>query len=319
VDKVAIVILNYLNYQDTIECVESLTIDQYPEKEIIIVDNGSTNESREQLEKKFKGSVHLVFSDQNEGFARGNNLGICYATENLGCSFVLLVNNDTLFKDPHMITTLMNAYEPGVGVLGPRISGADGHEQNPLYYNVIRSKLKQDWHYRRKIAKVQFKRTRFYQTIRKINVFRKKKKIRIKRNDLAFKSHISLNMVLQGSCLLLTKDYFQYYPELFPDTFLYFEEEILTILTYKVGLAKKFVHTTYIFHKEHLSTGMSFNNLKSIRTGYFLQSLKMAREIYPLDYKVLVNKYFDRYADNFAPAKQRYSTLERDNNEFINN
>ena len=295
-DKVAIVILNYLNYKDTIECVESITIDQYPAKEIIIVDNGSNNDSKERLEEKFRNcdGIHLVFSDENEGFARGNNLGIRYAKDILGCSFVLLVNNDTIFEDPLMITTLMEAYEPGVGVLGPRIITADGHEQNPAKCNVIRSKWKQIWHYSRRIMKVQFKRTRFYQTVRRINVFRKRKVPKTKRNDLALKSLTSLKMTLHGSSFMLTKDFFQYYPYLFPGTFLYFEEEILTILTYKAGLAKKFVHMTYIFHKEHMSTMMSFNDAKSIRTGYFLQSLKIARKIYPLDYATIMKRYFNK-------------------------
>lgn len=296
VDKVAIVVLNYLNYKDTIECVESIPVDQYPVKEIIIVDNGSPNDSRKRLEEKYKHceGIHLVFSEKNGGFARGNNVGIRYATDVLGCKFVLLVNNDTLFQDPQMITTLMEAYEPGVGVLGPRILSADGHEQNPAKHDVIRSKGRQNYHYTRRIIKVQFKRTKFYQTIRKLNIFKKVRKQKIKRNEMASASITSLNMVLHGSCFMLTKDYFNYYPELFPETFLYFEEEILTILTHKVGLAKKFLHTTHIYHKEHMSTEMSFNDDKSIRTGYFLQSLKMARAIYPLDYKVIIDKYFKR-------------------------
>ncbi|CUH94500.1 hypothetical protein P22_0566 [Propionispora sp. 2/2-37] len=296
-DKVAIIVLNYLNYNDTIECVESISVDQYPEKEIVIVDNGSTNDSRERLEEKYRNceGIHLVFSEQNGGFARGNNLGIRYATVILGCSFVLLVNNDTLFRDPRMITALMEAYEPGVGVLGPRIITADGYEQNPAKYDVIRSKRRQNWHYTRRIIKVQFKQTSYYRILRKINVFRKIRKPKIKHNELALTTVTSLGMVLHGACFMLTRDYFKYYPYLFPETFLYFEEEILTTLTHKVGLAKKFVHITHIFHKEHMSTEVSFSNVKSIRTGYFLQSLKMAKKIYPLDYHVLIKKYFNRY------------------------
>jgi len=293
-ERVAIVVLNYLNYKDTIECVESIAVDQYPAKEIIIVDNGSNNDSQIRLEEKFRhnGDVHLVFSEKNEGFARGNNLGICYARDTLGCNFVLLVNNDTIFKQADMINTLMEAYEPGVGVLGPRILAADGREQNPAKLNAIRSKLQQNWYYWKRITKTQFKQSGFYQSLKKINIFRRKHRIRVASNNLAFQSITSLNMVLHGSCFLLTKDYFQYYPCLFPDTFLYFEEEILTILTHKVGLAKKFVHTTYIFHKEHLSTEMSFHNEKGIRTGYCLDSIKIAKRIYPLDYVTLMTMYF---------------------------
>lgn len=291
IEKVAIVILNYLNYTNTIECVESISVDQYPAKEILIVDNGSSNDSKDRLEEKFKNctGIHLLFNDKNEGFARGNNLGIRYATDILDCRFVLLVNNDTLFQDPDMITALMQAYEPGVGVLGPRIINADGYDDSPMEYDIIREKSQQDEYYRRRIRKIQYKQTCFYQILRKINIFKRKKSKT--RRDVS-RDITSLNMKLQGSCLLLTKDYFGYYPYLFPATFLYGEEEILTILTHKAGLAKRFVHSTHIFHKEHQSTDMSFNTGKSKRDEYRLQGLKAAREIYPLDYKVIIDRYF---------------------------
>ncbi len=305
-EKVAIVILNYLNYIDTIECVESIPVDQYPAKEIIIVDNGSTNDSREQLEKKYRNrnGIHLVLSDQNEGFARGNNLGIRYATESLGCKFVLLVNNDTLFEDPRMITTLMESYEPGVGVLGPRIITADGDDQNPAARNVIRSRRKQYWHYSRIIIRTMYKRTAFYQTIRKLNFLKKLRKPKVKHKNPDLKTCTSIKMKLHGSCFMLTPDFFKYYPYLFPETFLYFEEEILTILTYKVDLAKKFVHITHIFHKEHMSTKMSFDYAKRIRTGYRLHSLKMARKIYPLEYDAVINRYFPEIVDKEYSKKE---------------
>jgi GT2 family glycosyltransferase len=297
-EKVAIVILNYLNYKDTIECVESIAIDQYPAKEIIIVDNGSTNDSKAKLEEKFRNidGLHLLFNDRNEGFARGNNIGIRYATDILGCSFVLLVNNDTIFKDPHMTTVLMEAYEPGVGVLGPRILAADGNEQNPVKYEVIRSNLKQDLYYRRKIATIGFKQSSLYKSLRKINIFKKNKNNKIIHNNLALNSISSLNLVLHGACMLLTKDYFKYYPYLFPDTFLYHEENILTILTHKVELRKKFVHTNYIYHKEDQSSEMSFSNDKSIKTKYLLDSIKLAKTIYPLNYETLISVYFKTHS-----------------------
>lgn len=306
-DKVAIVILNYLNYKDTIECVESIAIDRYPVKEIIVVDNGSPNDSKAKLEERFRNmtGVHFVANAENVGFARGNNLGIRYATEILGCRFVLLVNNDTLFQDPGMITTLMEAYEPGVGVVGPRIRAAAGHEQNPLRIKdtVVKSKLQ----YHRKIANLTLKQSRWYQNLkrlkqsewyqklRRLNIFRKRRKKRQEsmRNSLASASTISLDLVLHGACFLLTADYFKHYPYLFPGTFLFYEEDILTMLTRKVGLVKKFIHTTYIFHKEHKSTEISFEDDMNGKTGhYYIDSLKIAQQMYPLDYKKIITTYF---------------------------
>lgn len=290
--KVAIVILNYMNYKDTIECVESVNLDNYPSKEIIIVDNGSANESREELEKRYKydARIHLLLHDNNEGFARGNNLGIRYATDVLGCKFVLIVNNDTIFKDLNMLSTLINAYEPGVGVIGPRIISADGQEQNPAMITV-RTKWQQNLYYIKKIT--NYKQSNWYQCLKKIKISREKKKRQeIARNNRAFTSRTSFDLVLHGACFLLTPDYFKYYPYLFPDTFLYYEEDILTILTRKVRLVKKFVHLTYIFHKEHQSTEMIFEKNDSRKAEYQINSIRMARKIYSLKYEKLMDMYF---------------------------
>jgi len=289
-DNIAIVVLNYLNYKDTIECVESIFNDKYLEKQIIIVDNGSSNDSKVKIEERFGNveGIHLLCNATNEGFARGNNIGIRYATDTLGCYFVMLVNNDTIFKDPEMITVLMEAYEEGVGVIGPRIVAADGSEQNPGRNELIRSNLKQDLYYRQKIANIRLKQSNLYKGLRKVNIFKKKKGPRL----VVQKSVTSPNLVLHGACMLLTKDYFTYYPYLFPKTFLYYEENILTILTHKVGLSKKFINTTYIFHKEDQSSEMSFSNDKGFRTKYLLESIRAAKDMYSLPYDALKNTYF---------------------------
>lgn len=306
-DRVAIVILNYMNYKDTIECVESVSIDNYPEKEIIIVDNGSPNESRTELEKKFGNAsgIHLLWSDKNTGFAKGNNIGICFATNALSCKFVLVVNNDTIFQDPNMITILKNSYDTGIGILGPRIIGCDGQEQNPLRLGDLknRSNLQQDLHYRRKIfslrfnlwMKLSFKQSGWYQKLKQSNVFRKKKERQKNlQNNLPLESISSLQLVLQGACFLLTPDYFKYYPCLFPGTFLYYEEDILTMLTSKVKLHKKFIATTYIFHKENKSTAISFANNNAGKTLHHINSIDIARRIFPLDYGTLIETYFKK-------------------------
>ncbi|TCL36081.1 GT2 family glycosyltransferase [Anaerospora hongkongensis] len=303
--KVAIVILNYLNYKDTIECVESIIIDKYQNKEIVIVDNGSPNESRVKLQERFhtNNGIHLLIHDKNDGFARGNNIGIRYATDVLKCEFVLVVNNDTIFKDPEMITSLMAAYKPGIGVLGPRIVGSDGKEQNPLReFETAKSKLRQNLYYRRKIANLKlnsklnfsFKQSKWYQGLKEINFLKKKKKERqeILRRSLVSSSKTSKSLVLHGACFLLTSDYFKYYPFLFPCTFLYYEEDILTMLTRKVDLLKSFINTTYIYHKEQQSSNISFAKDKSGKTKHHIASIEKAKEIYPLDYETIKKMYF---------------------------
>lgn len=95
-EQIDIILINYNNYVDTIDCIKSLDGVVYPHKRIIIVDNNSTNESVRELQKAVNGrkDIVLIALDKNLGFAGGNNIGIKRALEN-GVENILLLNNDT--------------------------------------------------------------------------------------------------------------------------------------------------------------------------------------------------------------------------------
>lgn len=57
--KIAIVILNYKGWRDTLECVESLRSQEYENYRIIIIDNNSNNGSIEKFREYAEGKVHL--------------------------------------------------------------------------------------------------------------------------------------------------------------------------------------------------------------------------------------------------------------------
>lgn len=95
---ICIVILNYNNYEDTIECVSSLQMAIDPAKyDIVIVDNNSNNDSVSIIQNKLNG-VTLIQSNQNRGYAYGNNLGIQYAKKE-GYEYVCVLNNDTIITE----------------------------------------------------------------------------------------------------------------------------------------------------------------------------------------------------------------------------
>ena len=112
--KVAIIILNYKNSKDTIECVESLEKINYKNFNIIIVDNDSKDDSVEILRNHFKDKHIILNSGKNGGFAYGNNIGIKYALEN-GADYVLLINNDTIVEDD-FLNVLVETAEKDKGV-----------------------------------------------------------------------------------------------------------------------------------------------------------------------------------------------------------
>lgn len=94
--SLAIILLNWNGYEFTRACLESLQLLDYPDFEIIVVDNGSTDGSVGKLETLFKGIIFLT-SSENLGFTGGNNLGIRYALKH-GFQNVLLLNNDTIVE-----------------------------------------------------------------------------------------------------------------------------------------------------------------------------------------------------------------------------
>lgn len=118
--KVAIIVLNWNNYADTKECLESLENATYPNYEIIVVDNGSTDGSAARLEAEFPRHK-FIRNKENLGFAGGCNVGIKVSLEeNADC--VLLLNNDAVLEPSSLkpaVETLFSSKE--VGIVGGKI------------------------------------------------------------------------------------------------------------------------------------------------------------------------------------------------------
>jgi len=117
---VTVVVLNWNNLPDTIECLESLRAVTYPALRLLVVDNGSTDGSEAALRERFPG-LELLQTGQNLGFAGGNNAGIRRAFAD-GADHVLLLNNDTTV-DPGFVTALVEAARanPRAGLLSSKI------------------------------------------------------------------------------------------------------------------------------------------------------------------------------------------------------
>ena len=92
-DRVAIVVLNWNGWKDTQMCLSSLRQLGYQNYEVIVVDNGSSDDSVARIASDFS-EVTIVKTGANRGFAGGCNLGICRALSH-STDFIWLLNNDT--------------------------------------------------------------------------------------------------------------------------------------------------------------------------------------------------------------------------------
>ncbi len=89
--KITVVIPNYNGIKFIKECLETvLCQEDAPAYEVVVVDNGSTDGSRELVEQEFP-QVKLLAQETNTGFCHAVNVGIEYSK----APYVLLLNNDT--------------------------------------------------------------------------------------------------------------------------------------------------------------------------------------------------------------------------------
>ncbi len=126
--KVFIIILNYNNPEDVRECLKSLSHNDYPNYQVVIIDNGAKKKvSISDL--KFPKPLKIIYSQENLGFAGGNNIGIKYALEKQA-DYVLLLNDDTIV-DSGFLTELVKAGERNkdFGLLGPKICYFDDKDR----------------------------------------------------------------------------------------------------------------------------------------------------------------------------------------------
>ncbi len=108
---VSILIVNYNGAAFLEDCLRSVELVVEPRNEVIVVDNASTDGSRQILSRFSK--VRTVLSDRNRGFAGGNNLGLRHCSGEL----ILLLNSDTVVTSDFL--AVLVAYlrqHPRVGV-----------------------------------------------------------------------------------------------------------------------------------------------------------------------------------------------------------
>lgn len=133
---IGVVVINYHSEEKTIEFVRTELVKISEDYAVVIVDNGSTDESRDRLLEAFKGADQYVFvvpSEENLGFAKGNNLGAQVAANQFAPDVLLFANNDIRIVEPDAVGKMAAKLRSldSAGALGPKVIGLDGRLQSP--------------------------------------------------------------------------------------------------------------------------------------------------------------------------------------------
>jgi GT2 family glycosyltransferase len=115
--KVSIIVVSYNNLEYLKLCLQSIfEYSNYPNDEVIVVDNGSKDGSAEYLrEMEERGKIKAILNPLNLGFAKANNQGIQISSG----EYVILLNDDTVVTQNWISRLLRHLNSPGVGMVGP--------------------------------------------------------------------------------------------------------------------------------------------------------------------------------------------------------
>jgi hypothetical protein len=134
---VSVIVLTFNNWEYTKTCLFSVRgWSDYPNLEIIVVDNASTDETRDQLRdlERQDDRIRIILNDTNRGFGGGNNVGLRAARGD----YVILLNNDT-FVTRGWVRDLIRPMQldPRIGLTGPLTNDIGNEQKVKLAYRTM--------------------------------------------------------------------------------------------------------------------------------------------------------------------------------------
>lgn len=263
------VILHYQSIEITKKCVDKLLMFS-KNNPIIIVDNCSPNGSGKQLEKMYSKCINItvIINEENQGFAKGNNLGYQYIKRKYSLNYVVVMNNDIMIEDNDFAVIIEQFMEKNeVDVCGPDMVTLKGNHQNPLQLKPYTSKYLQR-RVRADKIKVLLLRTRLFWKL--YENYKKTNKIPIRT-----KQPTVFDCILHGSCIIYGSEYIKREQNAFlPITYMYNEEAILYDYLVHKGYKTGYCSDVTILHMEGVSTSERIENKKKKVMFRFKNNIK---------------------------------------------
>lgn len=290
------VILHYNTIDDTYACVSSIEkMCKGSEYRIYIVDNASPNQTGTVLANHYQNDkISVIKSQENLGFAKGNNLGIIQAEKDGFNDYVVVLNNDTKIIQTNFLTKIEEEYARSkFAVLGPTIYTPKGKSDvNPgrTYIKQGPSLDKCIFQYKKQLFLNKWRLDWLSSLLRKIHCRHNSKGQQL---DKKGQFKYTQNCLLHGCCLIFSKKYLDVMHGFDPRTFLYFEEDILYLHCMKLGLKTVYNPEIEIWHKEDSATDSMLKSPRKKRVFIYSNILK---SIYL--YKMILEEYKEKENKN---------------------
>lgn len=239
--KTGIVILNYNDLENTKKMLNQIK-DYKILHRIIVVDNASTDNSYEELQKYATTKIKVLKAKKNKGYAAGNNLGLKYLKEQTTCEIAIISNPDIIVEES-VIEQLVKDMKKNLNItfLGPKIL-ENGHISKgwkaPHFWQDLLSNIPFIHRYSTKLLK--YKEEYYQEPLTKVEV-------------------------IHGCFFLANLKNFSKINYFDPHTFLYYEENIISQKARQKNLETYVDTSVGVIHNLSKSVDKSLNKIKKYK------------------------------------------------------
>jgi len=309
--QLSVIILNY-NVKHFLElCIKSVQkAIEHLDAEIIVVDNASTDGSKEMMQQKFAHILYL-YQTQNTGFPKGNNIGVAHAKG----EYICILNPDTVVAED-TFQKLLDEYQTldKPGILGCHLIDGAGH-----FLPESKRGVPTPWVAFTKVTSLY----RFFSKNKYFNQY--------------YAMHLSEYQpgkvsILVGAFMLMKKSLYESVGGFDEGCFMYSDDIDLSYLSLKNGFnnyylpqttiihfkgestlkninyMKRFKEAMQFFYKKHFKTSVFFNLLMNV--GIFLFAFKKKNEKAKPVEKPQVYIYVGENGYVFHCLKKQFSNVE---------
>ena len=239
--KVGIVILNYNDYETTKKYIDNIK-DYKSINEIVIVDNNSTDGSYEKLKNITGKKISVIKTEQNKGYAYGNNVGINYLNEHFDVDYIIISNPDIILEEKD-ISSLKSDLDNNddIAMVAPHIKQLD------------------------EIIKGWRLPTLKDEILQNINYIQRKARKNLFYKEDKYKNRLTRVDVVSGCFFMIRKDILKLIGNFDESTFLYYEENIIAKKLMNINKKTYVDNNVTITHDLSVSVDKSFNSIKKYK------------------------------------------------------
>lgn len=303
---IGIIVLNYNTWHQTEECINSVfaTLSDEDGFHIYLVDNCSQKPITSSVSQMIKNpKITFIKAEENKGYAAGNNLGLRQAREDQ-CDYYLITNNDIVFKKGTIAGLINDVSIGNIGMAGPKAILEDGRTQE--IHLGCKMTLKGKYLYFLRKTPIKFLTKKF------VNSYL----LDVNTNEQKIVYGVS------GCCFIMNASCFEdigYFDE---GTFLYEEEDIISVKMEETGWKTIYDPKLEVIHKHGKSTTMkafAYSCMIESEMYYLKKYLRCNNmQVFPL-LLLRIAKYFlfmtknQEYRSYYKSARERWKKAYKAN------